>query len=723
MYLVNLKLIFMLKTILTGATLLITASFFSQNHNHNHFDAANARDGEQVEYCATHKKLAELMKDPAFVAKSTALQNQLDAEELALQSQATNKAGTIYKVPIVFHVLHNGGAEKISRAQILDALRILNRDFRRQNADANNVASAFQGMPADIEFEFVLATLAPNGQCFSGITYTQSPLTDAPSGNFGGYDQANAVMNGNDVYQGTWNWSQYLNIFICKTIGGAAGYTFNPPSSPGGVYGNSIFVLSNYVGSIGTSSPFTSRTLTHEVGHWFNLSHTWGDNNNPGNASSCGIDDHVSDTPNTIGVTSCNLSEASCNNTLANVENYMDYSYCSKMFTLGQRSRMRASIQSSIGGRNNLWKTANLNATGANGNPPLCKSDFSASQRIVCAGEQVDFSDMSYHSPSSWNWSFSGGTPATSSVQNPSITYNTPGTYTVSLTVTKNGSNVSESKTQYIKVLPQTGIAPIQEGFEYTTTLPSNKWFINDSQSDFSWETTNTTAYEGTKCVMVNNNTNHIGDKVTLESTTITLDLNISASISFKYAFAKRNNGNNDKLKVMVSKNCGLTWSTKKQLSGSTFTTAPNTSGEFVPTSSQWKTATINTNSLNSYLNSKFRIKFVFESDGGNNLYIDNVNIDGPVTIKENKFLDNLNLYPNPTEGLTTLSFETNEVLNNISIDLYDVIGKKIKTIHNGQLSTGNNTFTINTSAYEKGIYFIKINNNGNNILKKLIVK
>lgn len=712
----------MLKSTLTGTALAITASFFSQNHSHNHFDATNARDGEQVEYCTTHKKLEKLMEDPNFATQRTASQNQLAAEELVLQSQAMNKAGTIYKVPIVFHVLHNGGNEKISRTQILDALSILNRDFRKQNSDANNVVAAFQGMPSDIEIEFVLATIAPNGQCFSGITYTKSPLTVDPGGNFGGQNQVDAVVAGNDVYQGQWQPSKYLNIYICKDIGGAAGYTFNPSFSGGSMFYNGIFVQSTYVGSMGTSTIYTSRTLTHEVGHWLNLSHTWGPNNNPGDASSCSSDDGVGDTPNTKGVTSCNLSESSCG-VLANVENYMDYSYCSKMFTSGQRSRMRAALQSSVAGRNNLWKNSNLNATGTNGNPPLCKSNFSADHRIVCAGQQVDFTDLSYHSPSSWNWSFSGGTPSTSSSQNPTITYSTPGVYEVSLSVSNSGGSVSETRTQYIKVLPETGIAPIQESFEYTTTLPSNKWFINDSQSDFTWETTNTASHSGSKCVMVNNSANQAGSKITLESTTITLDLNISASVSFKYAFAKRNAGNNDKLKVLVSKNCGVTWATKKQLSGATFTTASNTTGNFVPTNAEWKTATINSSSLGNYLNSKFRIKFVFESDGGNNLYIDDINIDGPVTIKENKFLNNLNVYPNPTQGEATLSFNIDEELSDITIGLFDIIGKKIMDIHSGSLQMGNNKFTINTTNYEKGVYFIKINNKGNNILKKLIVK
>ena len=132
------------------------------------FDASNARDGEAVEYCHQHKLHVKNLANPAYVQS---LQN----DEIIRQHEALNSStskGVIYKIPIVFHVLHMNGAENISDAQIKDALFILNRDYRKLNADANNVHQDFQGMPADIEVEFVLATKAPNGACFKGITRT-----------------------------------------------------------------------------------------------------------------------------------------------------------------------------------------------------------------------------------------------------------------------------------------------------------------------------------------------------------------------------------------------------------------------------------------------------------------------------------------------------------------------------------------------------------------------
>jgi len=232
-------------------------------------------------------------------------------------------------------VIHNGGVENISSDQIRDAVAILNRDFRLQNADANTVQSTFSGMPADIEIEFQLATKAPNGQCFSGITRTQSPLTNSGAN---GQNQVSAIIAGNDVYNGTWPGNKYLNMFVVNDADGAAGYTTNPSNWSGSSMTNGIWVLHDYVGSIGTSDTYSSRTLTHEVGHWLNLDHLWGNNNNPGNASSCSQDDAVDDTPRCIGVTSCNLNSNTCSNdaidgywtsdVIDNVENYIEYSYC-----------------------------------------------------------------------------------------------------------------------------------------------------------------------------------------------------------------------------------------------------------------------------------------------------------------------------------------------------------------------------------------------------------
>lgn len=202
---------------LLSAYLLCLAPSFAQERV---LDKANMREGESVEYCVTHKKMAELRNDPKMAAMIDAARH--DAENQAKSKGENNTTkGTVYKIPVVFHVLHSNGPENISREQIVDAVAILNRDYRKLNTDANNVQAPFQGMPTDVEIEFELAKKAPNGACFSGITRTVSAAT-------GGQSIVNAVVAGNDVYQGIWPHAKYLNIYVAAEIGGAAGYTFNP---------------------------------------------------------------------------------------------------------------------------------------------------------------------------------------------------------------------------------------------------------------------------------------------------------------------------------------------------------------------------------------------------------------------------------------------------------------------------------------------------------------
>ena len=371
------------------------------------FDPDNVRDGETIEYCLQHKKRRELLLIPGY-AESLLIDEQIRAQE-ALNNTGEAKLATYY-IPIVFHIVHNNGAENISDEQILDCFDILNRDFDLQNLDAANVAYAFNASnptaiatPTDVDIEFRLATIAPDGTCFSGITRTVSTATSSGDG----FDSYLAAKNGNDVYQGEWPGDEYLNVFICADPGGA-GYT----TTPGGWYGstmpNGIYLQHSYIGSIGTGSTYTSRALTHECGHWLNLSHTWGPNNNEGNPTSCPDDDGVSDTPRCIGISNnCNLTFNSCSpqpgdddwgaDEIDNIENYMDYSYCTKMFTAGQSARMNTALQSNIANRNNLFTPGNLAATGATGNFYLCKAEFSANKTAVCSGGSIQFSDESFN--------------------------------------------------------------------------------------------------------------------------------------------------------------------------------------------------------------------------------------------------------------------------------------------------------------------------------------
>jgi len=717
----------MKKFTLVALSLLILNISFSQTIQRV-LDKGNMRDGETVEYCSQHKRMQELLKDPAMM--EIYLQEQQNEQEN--KNKESYEKATLYKIPIVFHVLHNNGIENISDEQIMDALAILNRDYRRLNADADIVQTDFQGMPTDVEIEFVLATKAPNGACFKGITRTANAL--AFNGDDGG-DQVAAIVAGNDVYNGQWQGNRYMNVYIVAEAGGAAGYTTKPAFGGTGM-GNGIWILHNYVGSIGTSDVGRSRALTHECGHWLNLDHTWGGNNNPGNASSCSTDDAVTDTPNCIGVTSCAQNANTCNSINAywnydvkdNVENYMDYSYCSKMFTGGQVTRMRNAIVSSSGGRSNLHTVTNLNQTGATGVLTLCKADFAADRTTICAGETVNFFDDTYNAATGWTWTFTSGSPASSSAQNPTVTYTTPGLYTVVLSSTDGTITDVETKTSYIRVLPASATLPFLEGFESYSTLDNlTQWEIYNpgNNNKFSLETT--AGHTGTKSAKLVNFGQVAGGTDELISSPVDLSGVTSVTLSFRYAYRKRATGDIEYLKVFLTKDCGLNWVQRKTLSGNSFSSLTS-STTWTPTSqADWVTVHM-TNVTSDYWVDNFRYKFRFESDGGNNFYLDEINIyagspsDELVAgIAEEGEIAELSLFPNPTDGEVNVRFAVN---NNEAavLTVQDISGKVVKS-HMVNALTGSNLVILDTEELAAGSYFLNIRVAGIQKTLQFIVK
>ena len=700
---------------------LITSFSFSQAT----IDPTNCRDGENVEYCRTHHRMNELKQNPAFLKMFQAEQASLKQRQEQLKK--SSQKGTVYTIPVVFHILHNGGVENISQAQVLDAVDILNEDFRLLNSDANNVQPTFQGMPSDIEIEFALATKAPNGQCFGGITRTQNALSNDGSD---GYDQVVAIVNGNDIYNNAWPGDEYMNVFIVNDAGGAAGYTTNPSGWSATSMTNGIWILHDYVGSIGTGTTGKSRALTHEVGHWLNLSHLWGPNNNPGNSSSCSDDDGVDDTPRCIGVTSCNLTANTCSNdavdgywntdVVDNVENFMEYSYCSKMFTNDQRSRMRAAITSNI--RNNLWQPSNLNATGANTTPTACVAQFIVDRQVVCAGDDLVFTDDSYSNISSWNWSFQGGSPSSTTFQNPQVNYANPGQYDVTLTVTDVfGNSVSQTFPDYITVLGSPGNAlPISEGFE-NTILPNSDWFIENSGGP-GFAISSQAAFSGSKSLKLNNSAGSNLDKDAFVSSTIDLENITAASLTFKYAFAKISPSNSDFLQIFASSNCGESWAVRKSISSSQLATVNNTASNYTPGPGDWETVTIS-NFSSAYQVNNLRIKFLFTSGGGNDLYIDDINLTGPVGLQDNETIYDFFVFPNPANSIANVQFLLPKSQQQMNIQLHNIIGEQVKNIFCGNLSSGQHNLSIDVSDLAPGVYFVTISNPTRKVVQRFIVE
>lgn len=674
-----------------------------------------------LHHCGTDHAMAEAFAaNPGLKAQFELLQQQAEEQDRIAYQDGYRETDArsmppVYIIPVVFHIIHDYGAENISDAQVLDQMRILNEDFRKQNADTTLIVPAFQGIAADAEIEFRLANLDPNGNCTNGIDRIYSYET------YVGDD--GSKLN-------SWPRSDYLNVWVVKNINsGAAGYAYLPGGAPSAAV-DGIIILSQYVGSIGTGNVSTSRALTHEIGHFLNLQHVWGSSNNPN--VSCG-NDGVTDTPVTEGWTSCNLtSNDECNPGIEeNVQNFMEYAYCSRMFTQGQRTRMRAALNASAGSRNNLWTASNLTSTGTSGSPVTCspEADFLPVAKVyVCPGASVTFTDMSSNAtPTSWNWSFPGGTPSSSTVQNPTIQYNTPGVYAVTLTSANSAGSNMVTRTGHVTVLSsaaQFSTWNYVEDVENNTTFTSD-WTIVNPQGN-GWARSTTAAVNGVASARLTNTSSMLGTIDEMISPTIDFSAMQNPVFTFKVAFCQRVNWDQsltaDKLKVFTSVDCGQTWQQRYLKTGATLSTRSATNTSFVPTSSQWRTETINISSVITAPN--VRIKFQFSSDGGNNIYIDDINIQGTTGVDSpDAGISQFSVFPNPAQDNTMISFSLQDQ-EQVNLQLIDMTGREVMNVYSGELAAGQHMMPVNTAELSSGIYFIRLSTaEGRNVTQKLVVE
>lgn len=257
-----------------------------------------------------------------------------------------------YTIPVVFHILYYNGVGNIADSQVVNEMTILNQDYNKLNPDTGDVIPQFKELIGNAEIQFELAKLDPNGKPTTGIDRIDTSLANV-GGDTSKINQWNPAM-----YLNIWTVNQFLSEVVSNENYQPLSHIDSFPSLDG------IVIINNYVGSNGSGSPIVSRALTHIIGHWLCLLHTWG-------MGYCGVacgDDSVSDTPITKGYAYCppDTSQAKiCDSTIVeNYQNFMEYSYCSKMFTNGQTDRMHNCLNSSLAHRNNIWSVTNLIATG-----------------------------------------------------------------------------------------------------------------------------------------------------------------------------------------------------------------------------------------------------------------------------------------------------------------------------------------------------------------------
>ncbi len=661
--------------------------------------------------CYSDEHAHELAQKHPELAKQNEQKRQelFDYASNHLPSKGKTEAAVL-TIPVVFHVLYDTPYDNIAKSQILEGLRIANEDFRRQNGDAGNLRSIFQNVGADVEVEFALAKKDPDGNCTDGITRMQTSLSVMASPR----DRVKGLIQ--------WDPEKYLNIWVVNSIessssttGIVLGYANFPWWSAAA---DGIVIRHDALGTTGTGV-YDGRTLTHEIGHYLGLLHTF--------QSGCSPGDGINDTPPVSGSSfGCNLNKNSCSNDSPDlpdmIENHMDYSDCPNTFTVGQKAVMLA-ILNNNNYRKNLVSASNLIETGVT-NPPACqaKANFTIVEEVICEGETLNFIDETEGGdPTNYNWTFIGGTPSTSSDKNPTITYNQAGVYDVTLTVSNAAGSSTKTIKKAIAVRPKWTPfhAEWKEDFE-KSSLVSTDLTVASTYDTTKFRITNIASSSGAQSLQLNNfDSEEPLDLDYMIGPNIQTLFGKDISLSFDYAYAQIVGNELDRLRVLVSTDCGKTWTILRSFVGFTLRTSSSpVTTPYAPGFGDWKTSTIN---LSGYADKgPILLKWEFKADGGNNLYIDNINLTSSnIGIDENTLNDAIDFYPNPASDRVTISFGS-ELNTDVNISISSINGKQV-LVHTAL--KGATTHTISGLNLPSGVYMVSFKFDNQRVTKKLIIE
>jgi PKD repeat protein len=701
-----------MKTYILLLSTLVASGIFSQ---HEHFN------------CGSHHKEAELrILQPEIEAAYRDMRN-------LVHSGLKSEDGTII-IPIVFHIIHLYGPENISDQQVYRQVEILNQDFQKLNADKANVVPFFRDRVGNANIRFELARFDPFGECSNGINR---------------YFNFETLVGDDFSKLSPWPRTRYLNVWVVRSMAnGVAGYAYYPSSVEGaGFWRDGIVLRHNYIGDSGTSNPINSRALTHEVGHWLGLAHTWGSTNNPGLLNNCLFDDGIEDTPNTIGWTSCKLNGTTCDNVLDNIQNFMEYTFCSNMFTQGQCDFMRTLLHTDLAGRNALWNENNLNLSLGDLNVPVvCNpiADFNSTTQLVCMNTPVQFTNFSWRisGNAQYLWEFPESNTPTSTAVNPIVTWSTPGWKSAKLTVNdENGTN-TRFEHQYIFVSPSYQDYNGPTTLNFDNELAVQYIVFNPENNEAQWKVENNVGIGGSRAMFLRNVSPHtdvipftaeffyqnrLGGKI---DEFVTPSFNLSntsnVNISFRYAAATKAISVNDmteRLRVFVSTNCGQTWNLRQTLTGMSLINNGSGHLNFEPNQNTiWGESTFFL--TGNQTTGNVRLKFEYTaSDFSNNIAIDNIIVSGVLSIENfDNALADIVVFPNPVVPNQPIMINIPEYLNNVNLRILNNIGQEIMYLDEQQLNNQNEIQLDQYHQFSQGVYHLTFSDRTRSRTVKLVV-
>lgn len=678
-----------------------------------------------------------------YIDKDAALEQQLQQLRTDLLQNMDPKAlksAAQVTIPVVVHVIHEGEAvgtgTNLSDAQVLSQIDILNEDYRKLNADTSNTPGVFQPFAADVEIEFKLAVRDPDGNSTTGITREQGPQNGYTMLEFDQQVKPNTV----------WDRNNYLNIWTAKLTGassGTLGYAIKPGNSADI---DGVVIGYRYFGNTGNlQSPFDQgRTCTHEVGHWLGLDHLWG-LGDPA-VTDCVGDDGIADTPiqGKANYGCPSFPSTSCTNGPNGdmFMNYMDYvnDGCMNMFTEGQKTLMynvlngpRSSIRSSTAA--SLYELDLALLEVIHPSDTLCSTGLLPVIKIKNEGSTtVEQFFITYNLDNSnlnqviWTGSLEAGDVIDIPVTELTLS---PGDHSLEIYLSNpNGLTDQNSVNDLMTVdfyvdnsAPTANALPFMVNFNSFITFPPANWSVNNVDNDAAaWALTFTVSAYGANgsCVWLNlfdiNTTGTVDHFVTAPIEVS--DAGQHPVLSFNIAYAKQDVGSSDQLNVYYSLDCGHTWTQGFSKSGDDLKTTTDRVGAFIPGEDDWSTEYMITEGIAGQKNVMYKFEVV--SGGGNNIYIDNINIETwNVGVEDIATVMDLNMYPNPTHGKVRVN-STTENITWTGLSIYNLSGKQVflQTLNSQVLD-----MNVDVTDLSSGLYIVKLDSDKGAVYRKLMVR